>query len=531
MAKTFKLFDIESEFPSPSTNVQLVTITDWKLCLICQEQKEESLTCPSQSKRKDVGSGYSSLAENLIRFHELGQLPIHLERLDEGNGIEMAMVANSAKYHQSCRLQYNNTKLQRAQKRALTVSSEDHSVYNTCKYMRSQTTDSSILQTDVCFFCGKLPGTSGLHEAATFQVNERVKACAVLLEDTELLAKLSTADMVALQAKYHTKCLVSLYNRARKAKAEGHTDINETEALSGIALAELVMYIEEMRQLDEERAPVFKLSDLAQLYTSRLEQLGVKLDVKVHTTRLKQRLLTQFTDMKAQKKGRDVLLAFEDDIGNALAKACELDSDNKAIHLARAANIVRNHMFGKSKSFSGFPIGCQKESVSPLLLALVNMILEGPSIKEQSEDTTPAALSIAQLLKFNSIKHRRTQDPSHSVIVKHMTAQETPIPIYIGLMLHAHTCKKELVNRLNHLGISISYDRVLRISAEIGNRVCEQFHREQVVCLPKLRNSVFTSAAVDNIDHNPSSTTSKESFHGTGISLFQHPIYDGEGVD
>ena len=531
MAKTFKLVDIESEFPSPSTNVQLVTITDWKLCLICQEQKEESLTCPSQSKRKDVGSGYSSLAENLIRFHELGQLPIHLERLDEGNGIEMAMVANSAKYHQSCRLQYNNTKLQRAQKRALTVSSEDHSVYNTCKYMRSQTTDSSILQTDVCFFCGKLPGTSGLHEAATFQVNERVKACAVLLEDTELLAKLSTADMVALEAKYHTKCLVSLYNRARKAKAEGHTDINETEALSGIALAELVMYIEEMRQLDEKRAPVFKLSDLAQLYTSRLEQLGVKLDVKVHTTRLKQRLLTQFTDMKAQKKGRDVLLAFEDDIGNALAKACELDSDNKAIHLARAANIVRNHMFGKSKSFSGFPIGCQKESVSPLLLALVNMILEGPSIKEQSEDTTPAALSIAQLLKFNSIKHRRTQDPSHSVIVKYMTAQETPIPIYIGLMLHAHTRKKELVNTLNHLGISISYDRVLRISAEIGNRVCEQFHREQVVCSPKLRNSVFTSAAVDNIDHNPSSTTSKESFHGTGISLFQHPIYDGEGVD
>ena len=29
----------------------------------------------------------------------------------------------------------------------------------------------------------------------------------------------------------------------------------------------------------------------------------------------------------------------------------------------------------------------------------------------------------------------------------------------------------------------------------------------------------------------PSSTTSKESFHGTGISLFQHPTYDGEGVD
>jgi len=29
--------------------------------------------------------------------------------------------------------------------------------------------------------------------------------------------------------------------------------------------------------------------------------------------------------------------------------------------------------------------------------------------------------------------------------------------------------------------------------------------------------------ALDNLDHNPSSTTSKEFFHGTGISLFQFP--------
>ena len=43
-----------------------------------------------------------------------------------------------------------------------------------------------------------------------------------------------------------------------------------------------------------------------------------------------------------------------------------------------------------------------------------------------------------------------------------------------------------------------------------------------MVCPPKMRGDVFTPAAVDNIDHNPSSTTSKEeSFRGTGISLFQ----------
>ena len=146
-------------------------------------------------------------------------------------------------------------------------------------------------------------------------------------------------------------------------------------------------------------------------------------------------------------------------------------------------------------------------------------------------DTNPAAIATAQILKFNSIKHKRTRGTTSSTSVRHSVAQETPLPIYIGMMLHAHTRKKELVDRLSHLGLSISYDRVLQLSAQMGNSVCQQFHRERVVCPPKMRGKVFTTAAVDNIDHNPSATTSKDSFHGTAISLIQHPSYTGEGVD
>ena len=46
-----------------------------------------------------------------------------------------------------------------------------------------------------------------------------------------------------------------------------------------------------------------------------------------------------------------------------------------------------------------------------------------------------------------------------------------------------------------------------------------------------MRSNVFTTSAIDNIDHNPSSTTAKGSFHGTAISLLQHPSFTGEGVD
>ena len=76
---------------------------------------------------------------------------------------------------------------------------------------------------------------------------------------------------------------------------------------------------------------VHQLSDLGQLYSSRMEQLGVKLDTRVHTTRLKHRLLAQFRDMRAQKNGRDILLAFEEDVGAALVKICESDNDKFVI--------------------------------------------------------------------------------------------------------------------------------------------------------------------------------------------------------
>ena len=290
------------------------------------------------------------------------------------------------------------------------------------------------------------------------------------------------------------------------------------------------MFIEEAL-MGNEMAPVFKLADLAQLYTSRMEQLGAKRAGRVHTTRLKQRLLAHFPNMCSQHQGHDDLLAFIEDLGNALAKACELDRDLDGVHMARAAQIVRRHIIGDAKAFNGFPAGCQQDSMPAMLLALVSMILQGPSIKHQSESATPAALTIAQLLKFNSLKHQRAATGSTPGPVRHATTQQMPVPIYIGLMLHAHMRKKELVDRLAHMGISISYDRVLSLSAQLGNSACRLYHQEQVVCPPKMRGKVFTTATVDNIDHNPSSTTAKQSFHGTAISHMQHPAFPGAGTD
>ena len=53
----------------------------------------------------------------------------------------------------------------------------------------------------------------------------------------------------------------------------------------------------------------------------------------------------------------------------------------------------------------------------------------------------------------------------------------------------------------------------------------------QFVCPPNLLRGLFTAGAINNIDYNTSSTTATGSFHGTGISLFQHPNEHSGGVD
>ena len=65
------------------------------------------------------------------------------------------------------------------------------------------------------------------------------------------------------------------------------------------------------------------------------------------------------------------------------------------------------------------------------------------------------------------------------------------------------------------LGVSIAYDRLLRLTAALSNDAVNLFNKFKVVFPLKLKKEIFTTWTPDNIDHVPSNTTAKESFHGT----------------
>lgn len=142
-------------------------------------------------------------------------------------------------------------------------------------------------------------------------------------------------------------------------------------------------------------------------------------------TCLKQRLLAHYPNMCTQHQGHSEFLAFNEDFGDVLAKACELDRDLDAVPLMHAAQTVRRHITGGAEVFNGFPAQCQQDAVSLMLPALVSLILErpsislileGPSIKNQSDSTALTTLTIAQLIMFNSLKHLQPPKAVHLIL-------------------------------------------------------------------------------------------------------------------
>ena len=83
------------------------------MCCLCQEDKNEQLQfAPTRCTTEQDGS--SMTARNMNMFQSINDIPIKLDpiTLDEGGGGGgRTLPVNKAKYHQSCRGLFGDTKL------------------------------------------------------------------------------------------------------------------------------------------------------------------------------------------------------------------------------------------------------------------------------------------------------------------------------------------------------------------------------------------------------------------------------------
>ena len=114
--------------------------------------------------------------------------------------------------------------------------------------------------------------------------------------------------------------------------------------------------------------------------------------------------------------------------------------------------------------------------------------------------------------------------------VRHNSDSETVLLLYLAYSVTTeHT---------NVITLTISWSkvcrcymtRVLQLSKEEANRGTDKYENEGNVRPSTLRDQLFITGNLDNIDHNPSSTLSRDPFHGTAISITHHITNSNPGV-
>ena len=136
------------------------------------------------------------------------------------------------------------------------------------------------------------------------------------LQDSAVLKHLAGGVMIAIEAKYHKKCMTNVTNRHRVflRQSQDCQSGEEDEKNEDIAFVELISFMESF--IDDGKY-VLTLTELHQLYINRLQDFGIKKEV--NRTSLKSRILTHFPGkLQEQSDGKTVLLVFNEGMASIL---------------------------------------------------------------------------------------------------------------------------------------------------------------------------------------------------------------------
>lgn len=500
---------------------------DWTKCVICQLDDSDVLRNPVDSNRSDDSEVYDKFYKNLLEFQTLDCLPVQNLKLKNVSAIDLK--TNNALWHRKCSLKFSDLKLERAKKRknsenATKITSSSCSPVKTRRLRNSQSF--SVCSTlEICIFCNKSGGE--LHNASTENISATVKRYATDLNDTNLLVKISGAcDLLAMDAKYHLTCLTALYCRHRSYMNLKNKDCLDMSRIHSVAIAHVVNYLEEEREESENGSVMFKLVDISQIYKTKLQELGVIQEV--HQTRLKDRLCSLLYGLETVTVGREILLTYKENISAAVKDAYDQrNNDLEQIALTRVARKIRKEIIpicfpDKNKN------NVQNDNLcSENLYNIISYLMYG-KIVQNNLNPVAAVKTVCEIITYNTKKNVRSGDQSPAY-QRHKNTRNSELLVYVAMKIWSETRNKNIIDQLASLGLCISYSKLSEYKKKIANTACMQYHKDNVVCPLQLPRGLFTTAAIDNIDHNTSSTTANESFHGTAISLKSHPTNENNG--
>ena len=195
-----------------------------------------------------------------------------------------------------------------------------------------------------------------------------------------------------------------------------------------------------------------------------------------------------------------------------------------------AALLLRKSISKSKKwSFSG-TLDAPSECCPEELYCFFRWVIQGPnstlSAKEKCDEVHKRATHLAQNTVSMYLTERQVKNKtSTSINVTH----EMPEQLAIGLAVHHTSRSKQIINLLHGFGLSVEYNRLLRVETQIERHVIDQVLKNGGVYLPpnivKGRHVYF---AVDNVDFGEDTRDGKRTLHGAAMAIYQKSEKDDE---
>ena len=380
---------------------------------------------------------------------------------------------------------------------------------------------------EVCFFCDNPPRyRQSLHNASTFSAGESLRTAVILSGNEKLLVKLNTAipsgDARAIDIKYHKCCWASnVTNVLRKAESTSSSSTN-----SPYQIAAKIEFLS-MTQMELADGKIISMSDLQTAFENILDANNVS-DAACSRKALKQLLLSEIpeiefhkakrvneSDRVSMKKTRDAAIQLVED------QCDDTDSDIKT--LFDAAAILRRSINKCQRwKFTGSFKDLSEENVPEELYSFFRWLTHDQnslSSAKKSDEVHKRAMSLAQSTVSMCLTDRQAKNKKSDTL---RFTHQMPQQLAVGLTVHQAIRNKGLIRMLHGLGMSVDYDRILRVENQIASSVLKRVAENNGVYLPPdIVKGKHVFFAIDNIDFAEDTTDGKRTFHGTVVSIYQ----------
>ena len=189
------------------------------------------------------------------------------------------------------------------------------------------------------------------------------------------------------------------------------------------------------------------------------------------------------------------------------------------------AALLRRKCISKTKQwvFEGSLETFSKDNFPEELYCFFRWVINGPnatfSTQDKCQEVHKRAMSLVQSTMSMCLTERQVGNKK-SELVK--SAREMPQQVAVGIAIHQAVRSKQLVNMLHRFGLSVEYNRLLRVEAQIESSVLKRMEESNGLFLPpdivKGRHVFF---AIDNVDFAEDAYDGRNTLHGTAMAIYQ----------